>query len=272
MKKVLFCVLSLLLATNIAYAAKWITIKATNGKTALLDTQNIDIEKDTVKYWVKTIKNGYTYRYYMMSDCSSQTSCIVEIYKYDSNGYVVDSNTNAINLEKIVPDTLNEALYRNVCELVKQNPACVDSTEWSMYLESIQEQIKQTWKPKYNKTKEARLITSVSYRINKNGDVLSKEFIRKSSNEDYDKSIEETLNQVKSFATLPTPFEGNLEFVITFDYALKGGANKESVVMNSNGNGEILVSKSKLHAGEAVVNCVVGVIALPFVILGALLE
>ena len=273
MKKIFLYLLMLLLATNVVYAANWISVKASNGKTALLDTQNIEILNQYAKYWVKTSnsdKNGYTYRYYMMSDCNSQTSCIIETYKYDNTGKMVSSSENAVNLEKIIPDTLNEALYRNVCDFIKKNPLSIDSSIWTAYLENVGKEIKSHWKPKYNKTKEKRLITSVSYKIDKNGNVLSREFIQKSENEEFDKSIEEAISTTKAFAILPNSYEGNLEFIITFNYAIKGDAITESRTMNSSGIGEILISKSKFHLGEAVVNGVVCIIALPFVILGGL--
>ena len=271
MKKVLIYLLTILfISANVVYAANWVTIKASNGKTALLDTQNIDISNQYVKYWVKATKSGYTYRYYMMSDCSSQTSCIIETYKYDSTGKVVDSSENGINLEKIVPDTLNEALYRNVCEIVRKNPLSIEPAVWTTYLEDVSKQIKSSWKPKYSKTKEKSLIASVSYKIDKNGNILSREITQSSGNEDYDNSVNEAINTIKSFTALPSSFEGDLEFMITFNYAIKGDAIAESVTMNSNGIGEILISKSKFHPGEAVVNGVVCIIALPFVILGAL--
>ena len=270
MKKVFLFIISALMVTNIVYAANWVTIKASNGKTALLDTQNIDIAIPNVKYWIKTTKNGYTYRYYMMSDCSSQRSCIIETYKYDSAGNVVETSTNGINLEKIVPDTLNEALYRNVCEIVRKNPLSVEPSIWTNYFDGINKKVKPLWKPKYSKTKEHNLITAVSYKIDRYGNILSKDIIQNSGNEDYDKSVDEVLNSIEFFNPIPGSFEGNLEFTITFNYALKGNALTESAIMNSNGVGEILISKSKFHAGEAAVNGLVGIISLPFIILGAL--
>lgn len=272
MKKIFIYVLTLLLSTSIAYSANWVSVKASNGKTALLDTQNLEMSNQTVKYWVKSTKNAYTYRYYMMSDCSSQTSCIIETYKYDSVGNLISSSENGINLEKIIPDTLNESLYRNVCELVKKNPLSIEPAIWSAYLQEVSKQVKQNWKPKYCKTKEQNLIAVVSYKVDKNGNILAKEIVRKSENEDYDKSIEEALSSIKKFSYLPSPFTGDLEFIITFNYAIKGEAVKESVTMNSKGIGEISISKSKLHAGEAIINGIGCIIALPFVILGALLE
>ena len=272
MKRTFIFILTLLLTTNIVYAANWVTVKASNGKTALLDTQNIEISNQYIKYWVKANKSGYTYRYYMISDCSSQTSCIGETYKYDSTGKMVDSSENGINLEKIIPDTLNEVLYKNVCDLLRQSPLSIDSATWSAYLQKAGKQVKQGWEPKYSKTKENNLIAIVSYKVDKNGNILSKEIIQKSKNENYDKSIEEALNSVKTFTSLPDSFAGNLEFVINFNYAIKGEAVKESSTMNSSGIGEIYVSKSKLHVGKAVVDGIACVIALPFVILGALLE
>ena len=272
MKKIFLYILTLVLATNIVYAANWVTVKASNGKTALLDTQNLEISNQYVKYWVKASKSGYTYRYYMMSDCSSQTSCIVETYKYDNTGKMVSSSENGINLEKIIPDTLNEALYRNVCDLLRQSPLSIDPAVWSEYLQNTSKQVKQVWKPKYSKTKESNLLATVSYKVDKKGNILSKEIIQKSENEIYDKSVEEALNSIEAFSSLPDSFAGNLEFIINFNYAIKGDAVKESATMNSNGVGEIFVSKSKLHVGETVVDGITCIIALPFVILGALLE
>lgn len=269
--KLFFCFLLLIFTFCPSWASDWTNVKAANGKTALLDTENISVKNNYASYWVKSSKNGYTYKYYMLSDCSQGASCIVQTYKYDSKGNLLASKDNGVNLEKIMPDSLNEQLYKNVCEYLSKNPMSIDSKIWETYFQSVNSQIKKDWKPEYAKTSQERLTTSLKIKINSDGSVVDKNIINKTNNEQFDNSVNAVMENIKNFQPLPENFKGVLECNINFNYIIKGDELSDSYSMDQNGAVTLNIYKAKVSIGKAIGNGLGFIICLPLVLLGALL-
>ena len=121
-----YCLIAalIILVSGVASASTWQRFILCPDKSYDIDTIRFD-KKGVVDVWVKSkhevAKRKARYSYSIVKFnfyCRANRMAMIEVLDYDKGGNVIDSRAgSSLNLQTPVPDSVGEAMYKEMCTL-----------------------------------------------------------------------------------------------------------------------------------------------------------